>query len=155
MFLSLNNAYQLNLPRLVNLRVTGFTKSIYEVEKDTGLILDTHEILKEIVECLKDRITAQVELEMYCLSLMDKQCHAGVEGETKQIIALFVETGNVIYRELIEHGLYKDNSLEFIYSNCIMDNLVFVEKSSVIKALNEELNTRYFHNPRSAESKRW
>ena len=148
MFLSLNNLYQTHVPRLINVRVTGFTKSVYELEKDTGLILDTSDILKEIVDCLKDRVTATVELEMYCLSMMEKQCHSGIEDEIKQIIKLFVQTGNTVYQELVEHGLYKDNRLDFLYSNSIMDNLIFVEKGSMVRVLNEEFNIKSRQYPR-------
>lgn len=154
MFLSLNNVYQAHVPRLVNVRVSGFTKSVYEIEMDTGLILDRADILKEIVDCLKDRMTARVELEMYCLSMMEKQCHSGIEDEIKQIINLFVSTGNLIYNELIEHGLYKDDKLGFQYSNSIMDNLIFVDTRSMVRSLNEEFNSRAKHYPRLIET-RW
>lgn len=152
MFLNLNSHYQPNLPRLVNVRVSGFTKSVCEIEWETGLILDTSDILKEIVDCLKDRVTATVELEMYCLSMMEKQCHSGIEDEVRRIIDLFIGTGKIIYQELIEHGLYKNDRLDFLYSNSIMDNLIFVERSSMIRTLNEELNTSFVRVPRFIEA---
>lgn len=154
MFLSLNNLYQANVPRLVNVRVSGFTESVYEIEWETGLILDTGEILKEIVDCLKDRMAATVELEMYCLSMMDKQCHSGIEDEVRRIIDLFINTGKTIYQELNEHGLYKGNKLDFLYSNSIKDNLIFVERSSMIRSLNEEFNNNQHQIHRLIET-RW
>lgn len=152
MYLNLNSFHQGHIPRLVNVRVYGFTKSVYEIEKDTGLILDTSDILKEIVDCLKDRVTATAELEMYCLSLMDKHCYTGIENELKQIIDLFVETGRLVYDELVEHGLYRGNTLDFIYNNSIMDNLIFIEKRSMMRTLNEEFNPIHARMPRFIET---
>lgn len=154
MFLSLNNLYQVNVPRLINVRVSGFTKSVSEIEWETGLILDTGDILKEIVDCLKDRVTATVELEMYCLSMMDKQCHSGIEEEVRRIIDLFISTGKTIYQELNEHGLYRGDRLDFLYSNSIMDNLIFVERSSMIRSLNEEFNNKQYRSTQLIQT-RW
>lgn len=154
MFLSLNNLYQVNVPRLINVRVSGFTKSVSEIEWETGLILDTGDILKEIVDCLKDRVTATVELEMYCLSMMDKQCHSGIEDEVRRIIDLFISTGKTIYQELNEHGLYRGDKLDFLYSNSIMDNLIFVERSSMIRSLNEEFNNKQYRSTQLIQT-RW
>lgn len=154
MFLSLNNLYQVNVPRLINVRVSGFTKSVSEIEWETGLILDTGDILKEIVDCLKDRMTATVELEMYCLSMMDKQCHSGIEDEVRRIIDLFISTGKTIYQELNEHGLYRGDKLDFLYSNSIMDNLIFVERSSMIRSLNEEFNNKQYRTTQLIQT-RW
>ena len=154
MFLSLNNLYQVNVPRLINVRVSGFTKSVSEIEWETGLILDTGDILKEIVDCLKDRVTATVELEMYCLSMMDKQCHSGIEDEVRRIIDLFISTGKTIYQELNEHGLYRGDKLDFLYSNSIMDNLIFVERSSMIRSLNEEFNNKQYRTTQLIQT-RW
>ena len=140
MYLNLNSFNGGCVPKFVNVRVSGFTNSIYELEKDTGLILSGSEILKEIVDCLTDRLTATLELEMYCLSLMEKQCHSGIEDELKQIIRLFVETGRLIYRELLEHGLYRNDKLSYTYSNSVLDNLIFIEKSSMLKIINQEIN---------------
>ena len=154
MFLSLNNLYQVNVPRLINVRVGGFTKSVSEIEWETGLILDTGDILKEIVDCLKDRVTATVELEMYCLSMMDKQCHSGIEDEVRRIIDLFISTGKTIYQELNEHGLYRGDKLDFLYSNSIMDNLIFVERSSMIRSLNEEFNNKQYRSTQLIQT-RW
>lgn len=153
MYLNLNS-YQRDIPRFVIVKVSGFTKSIYEIEKDTGLILDTSDILKEIVDCLKDRITATVELEMYCLSLMDKQCHSDIEDEVKQIIQLFIETGKLIYSELLEHGLYNGNTLDFIYNNSVMDNIVFIDKRSLLNTIRDEFNPTYVRTPRLIQT-RW
>lgn len=154
MFLSLNNLYQVSVPRLINVRVSGFTKSVSEIEWETGLILDTGDILKEIVDCLKDRMTATVELEMYCLSMMDKQCHSGIEDEVRRIIDLFIGTGKTIYQELNEHGLYRGDKLDFLYSNSIMDNLIFVERSSMIRSLNEEFNNKQYRSTQLIQT-RW
>lgn len=154
MYLNLNRPYQINVPRFVNLRVSGFTKSVYELEKDTGLILDTSDILKEIVDCLKDRVTATVELELYCLSMMDTRCHSGIEDEVKQIIQLFIETGKLIYSECVEHGLYTGDELGFDYSNSVMDNLVFIDRRSLLNTLRDEFNPTYVRIPRLIET-RW
>lgn len=140
MFLNLDRVQSDSGVRIVNLRVDGFTNSVYELEKDTGLIMDTFDILKEIVDCLKDRNTATVELEMYCLSMMDKQCHSGIEDEVRQIIKLFISTGRLMYEQLLEHGLYRDDSLAYVFGNCVMDNVMFVDKTAVLESAKNELN---------------
>ena len=140
MYLNLNRPYHANLPRYVNVNVCGFSKAVYEIEKETGLILDANDILKEITDCIKDRMSALVELDLYCLSLIEQQCHSDREDEVKQIIRLFIDTGKIIYDECVEHGLYTGNTLGFVYNNSIMDNLVFIERNSMIKTLHEEFN---------------
>lgn len=128
------------MPCFVNVSVDGFSKSVYELEKETGLILDTADILKEITDCIKDRMSALVELELYGLSLLEQQCHSDRDEEVKQIIQLFIDTGKLIYDECLQHGLYRGNTLAFVYNNSIMDNLVLIERNSMVKLLHEEFN---------------
>lgn len=142
MFLNLDSLQKEKALRIVNLRVEGFTKSVYELEKDTGLIMDTFDIIKEITDCLKDKNTATVELEMYCLSIMDKQCHSGIEDEVRQIIKLFVDTGKRMYEQLLEHGLYKNDALVYVFGNCIMDNVMLVDKAAMLQNVKDELSAR-------------
>lgn len=147
MYLNLNRNYQTNLPRYVNVSVSGFRKSVYELEKETGLILDEDDILKEITTCIKDKMCALVELDLYCLSLMEQQCHSDRDDEVKQIIQLFLDTGKQVYQECVDHGLYNGNTLGVVYCNSIMDNLVFIEKRSMLKTLHEEFNPTTFRHP--------
>jgi hypothetical protein len=141
MYLNFNKQHSRRPPKFVNVNVSGFTKSVYELEKDTGLIIDCSDILKEITCCIKDKMCAQVELEMYGLSLMESQCHSDRDEEVNKIIRLFINTGNLVYQECLDHGLYDGNTLGFVFSNCVKDNLVFIERTSMVEILRDEFNT--------------
>jgi hypothetical protein len=138
MYLSLNKKYRPAGVCFVIIHVDGFTQSIYELEKETGLTLDAKDILKEITDCIQYKMCALVELEMYCLSLLEKQCHSDRDDDVMKIIRLFIHTGKLIYQECIDHGLYIGDRLAFAYSNSIMDNLLLIERKSMINSIHEE-----------------
>lgn len=148
MFLNLASV-QNEKPLYVNLKADGMMLAIYNVERRTGLTLDTQSILHEITQCLVDYNTAKIELEMFGLDMLEKHSNTYNERDTRDIINLFVRTGLQIFDEIVHYGLYKDRKLQFVYSNHFMDNVVFMEKKSMIKLLHEEFNVPTHRSRRS------
>jgi hypothetical protein len=139
-------------PLYVNLKADGMMLAIYNVERRTGLTLDTESILQEITQCLVDYSTAKIELEMFGLDMLEKNSNTYNERDTLDIINLFVKTGLQIFDEIVHYGLYKDHRLQFVYSSHFMDNVVFMEKKSMIKLLHEEFNVPTHRSERLVRS---
>ncbi len=139
MFLNSLNV-KVTKPIYVNVKADGLTSSIVKIEEQTGLVLNIRDLLQEILSCLTDYNTAQLELEMYGLSLMEEHSAAWHENDTRKIIDLFVNVGLNIFEQLTHYGFYSQDKLQFAYSHHLMDNVVFMDKKSMLKLLHEEFN---------------
>jgi len=112
--------------------------SVLDIEKRVDFSLDTQIFLQEIVSCLEYQDTAQVMLEMYGLSIMEDSLDYYHSKDTERFIKLFVKTGLLVLEQLIEHKCYQDNQLQLVYSKHFMDNVVFIDKKSMMGLLREE-----------------
>jgi hypothetical protein len=116
-------------------------RSVARTEHLTGVNLDVNALLREIVQCISDEHTAQMELELCALDIMERHSLVHDDRDCRTIIKLFVSTGELLHRQLSLHGLYRNKKLAFIFSHRVLDNLVFMEfNSDLVKMLNDELN---------------
>lgn len=128
-------------PLLVCLHAHGLMQAVARTEQQTGIDLDINSILEEIVQCVVDKQTAQIELELYALDIMDKHAQTCSDRDCRAIVKLFVKLGMLLLEELSIHGLYRNQKLDFMYSNRVLDNLIFMEiTSDTVRMLNYELN---------------
>lgn len=133
---------------LVNLHAEGLMQSIARTEHLTGVSLDINSMLEEIIQCIAYQHTAQMELELYGLDLMERHSLVHDDRDCRTIIKLFVSIGELLLEQLTLHGLYKNKKLGFILGYRVLDNLVFMEfNSDMVRMLNDELN-HPGHRPR-------
>lgn len=144
MSLSLNNK-----AKLVNLHVQDLVRSVARAEHYTGVSLDIDILLYEIMQCIVDKETAQLELELYWLDIVEKYSIVHDSRDCRTIIKLFISTGKSLVEQLSYHGLYKGHRLGFVLSHRVLDNLIFLEMTSDnIKALNDQINVPKQSRPR-------
>jgi hypothetical protein len=128
-------------PLYVNIAAHGLMSSVLNIEKRIDFSLDTQLFLQEVVSCLEYKDTAQVELEMYGLSIMEQSVNYQRLRDAERFIKMFVKTGQLMLDQLLEHNCYTNNILQLVYTKHCMDNILFIDKKSMIGLLHEELNT--------------
>jgi len=72
--MSLNFALSTGVRRPLYLHITahGLMSNVLNIEQRIDFSLDTQLFLQEVVSCLEYKDTAQLELEMYGLSIMEQ-----------------------------------------------------------------------------------
>jgi hypothetical protein len=130
-------------PLYVNIAAHGLMSNVLNIEKRIDFSLDTQLFLQEVVSCLEYKDTAQVELEMYGLSIMEQSVNYQRLRDAECFIKMFVKTGQLMLDQLLEHNCYTNNILQLVYTKHCMDNILFIDKKSMIGLLHEELNTGY------------
>lgn len=126
-------------PKILFLGINPLNESILQLEYETGLQVNDSEVLNAITNCIQIEENAKLELEYYCLHLVDKHCYGGIYTELELFLSFLIEYGNELLNKIKCIGLYHNGVFPYSYESRRHNSLRFIRRDVLYQQLKNEL----------------
>lgn len=133
-------------PENLILSLPDLHEGILLLEYETGLYINDDETLTAITNCIEKEDQAKLELEYYCLNLVDKHCYGGIYRELELFLDFLIHYGNDLFNKVKCIGLYNNGVFPYSYRNRRYNSIQFIRKDVLYQQIRNEIiqDGKYF-----------
>jgi hypothetical protein len=129
----------INLPSLLIIRLERHVRNQHGLETAIDMSIDNDNILNELLSTLKNEQRAPVELDYYCLDLLNNNEYKDLQREFYLMLDYIRFIGSELYRNLKMHGAYVDGLLLYKYVGTRGDALFLQRQDVFFDKIKQEL----------------
>ena len=128
-------------PKIVSIGGSEVDELLRCAEEETGFLLDLEELLSKLFSIIKNKETALIDVDYYCLEQF-RSVHMADYPELRIFYSIFRDVAASLIRNLTQHDLYVNGLLDYVYCGRRGTSLLLLQR----KFLNDTIRAEFSEN---------